>query len=199
MDLFAYNTPSTSTSAKLNLEMMKRNEGRGSRFECKSCNETFPTLCSLHNHKTAQHKRSWGTSNMFSCEHCDLNFKGKMLLKKHMRMHNLQPKINLDCKICGRIFKIARGLENHSKIHQSLIHSTLCNIDVERLDWLHYQRTRKHIESGNGVKDVTSNISLRSSDFMERVEIYTYTNPKLDDIYVEDFFQNAEGDVLKIL
>lgn len=135
-------------------------------------------------------KKSW----RFRCEKCEKSYRTKGELKKHMDVH-LNP---TNCLICGKVFQSSFALQAHSKLHEEFINCEKCQINVSRLDWGHHLRTRSHKQANGIIIDFSENVKLKSSDFMERIEVYTYTSkePSLD---IGEFFATAEADILNIL
>lgn len=128
------------------------------------------------------------------CEICYMDFNTKTLLKKHMDIH-----LTLDCDVCARKFKTLEGLTNHKKIHQEIRFCNKCEMEVGRLDWGHHLRTRLHKGNSEVIADFSANIKLKSSDFMERIEVFVYTNPHIENVFVEEFFADAQVEVLQVL
>lgn len=188
------NLPSTSKFAKGTMEI---NKEIGAGFLCEVCCNVFTTLSKLHKHKLVHQKSMNKSCNIFYCKQCGDEFTNKLDLKNHKAIH--VGITSLNCEICDRGFKTHKGLENHKKTHQNKINCSSCQIDVGRLDWGHHLRSRHHKESLGVVRDFTKNIKIRSSDFMERIEVYTYSNPKLENLFVEEFFEAAEEEVMEIL
>lgn len=135
-------------------------------------------------------KKSW----RFSCDNCEKSYRTKGELKKHMDSH-LNP---TSCLVCGKIFKTTIGLEAHSKKHEKFVQCQKCGIEVARLDWGHHLRTRAHKQGNTILTDFSENVKLKSSDFMERIEVYTYTSKEIC-VDPEEFFKIAEEEILKIL
>lgn len=135
-------------------------------------------------------KKSW----RFQCDKCDKSYRTKGELKNHMDIH-LNP---TKCLVCKKVFKNASILERHTKLHEEVVYCQKCEINVSKLDWGHHLRTRAHKQTNGMVVDFSENVKLKSSDFMERIEIYTYT-PKKPIVIAEEFFGMAEEEVLNIL
>ena len=90
-------------------------------------------------------------------------------------------------------------INNNIIYHEKFVNCNKCNMDIRRLDWGHHLRTNQHKENCGSVTQFSGNVKIKSSDFMERIEVYSYTNPKEEELLIENFFKTGKIELINIL
>ncbi|PSN38783.1 hypothetical protein C0J52_18680 [Blattella germanica] len=93
---------------------------------CTDCEEVFPTMKILHQHRTLHHSdrtlplENADTENEYICEECGAVFTSKIKFISHKSYHSrLKPKTNLKCHICSKKFAIKSHLTYHLIRHST--------------------------------------------------------------------------------
>lgn len=82
------------------------------KFNCEYCSKKHHNKADLDYHVACAHT---GQTQVYTCEVCKSNFKRKVYLNRHMRIHNdIRPYV---CKVCGKSFVKGGGLKEHERTH----------------------------------------------------------------------------------
>ena len=86
------------------------------KYECLMCAKTFYNPHSKKLHIEISHGNS---EHIFKCEVCDMKFKMRIYLKRHLRTKHYKSK-TYACKICNKIFPQKVCLTNHwNRMHEN--------------------------------------------------------------------------------
>lgn len=118
---------------------------------------------------------------------CDQNFSASNLLKKHRNLH---------CELCSKLFLSASNVKEHKS--QCSVYCSVCNENVLRKYYSYHKRTNKH-RSKQTTISLNEKITLRRSEFQERIESYTYINDNLEVLFPQEFFKESEVIIVKLL
>ena len=81
---------------------------KGSRFECKKCNEQFSKESNFHRHFDGRKNKDG--SDKYTCNICHDDFCTSRKLSKHLQSHT-----KYECNECEKIFASKQNLETHTK------------------------------------------------------------------------------------
>jgi hypothetical protein len=79
----------------------------------------------------------------FGCAKCGKKFEYKPLLNRHLQTHN--PTSDLNCRICGKAFKVECYKQKHEKIHTApKVRCQICGNEFKNSFALHCHRSYMH-------------------------------------------------------
>lgn len=122
------------------------------------------------------------------CNLCEAVFINREEMSIHMKRH---------CDTCNKFFLSAAALKRHKKTHMTVF-CTTCKEDVKMSYFPYHKRTDKHLKVKIPVV-FNNKLQVKSSDFQERIEIYTYLNEDNKVVLPEEFFKKARETVVEVL
>ena len=127
-------------------------EGRGSEFQCNSCDYQATQKVNLTQHKKRIHEK--GKDN--ECEKCDKKYFSKSELKIHTdAIHN---GIVFKCNHCGKTFSIKSVYKRHLIIHSSVKHKcTKCAFETHHQERLNSHQVSQHSDTKEPRKSNVTN------------------------------------------
>lgn len=81
------------------------------KFKCSECQMTTSSPSALKHHMSYRHS----THRPFSCQFCDLKFKSKSDLRRHIDTHSSEPPYR--CSLCGFQSRCVHTIYKHNKEH----------------------------------------------------------------------------------
>ncbi|KAL0858351.1 hypothetical protein ABMA27_012237 [Loxostege sticticalis] len=121
------------------------------KFECGTCEKTFPTRSKLQYHRSKHHKEK------LQCDCCGKVFASKMTLKYHLKSQSQskedkpkEEKLYIPCKGCNKVFHSKKSYRAHVVIHNGLTYP--CPICGKLFQWKRNlaRHTRNHRERDAG-------------------------------------------------
>ena len=134
------------------------------KYKCTECPARFDTRYYLEKHQ-ARHSTS-------HCKHCGLQFNTVKKLKDHIQDHHSTE--SHQCTNCYKVFKSARRLKEHKKVHLGIQHiCNTCSCSFSTTSNLnkhirHFQHQFKVAQQGGQPKNPTLLILL----FITRTSVY---------------------------
>ena len=97
----------------------------GQSFKCDECGNDFPDVCTLKDHKDAQHSLP-PQIDPFPCEWCGLYFSTFGLLEEHVQNYHRQQTLE-HCHYCSEVFGTLEDLQSHMRAgHEEVV--ILCTV-----------------------------------------------------------------------
>lgn len=89
------------------------------KFKCALCGLSFPLKPTLEKHIRRHIKRENGVKD-FPCEQCDMKYKDKSSLMRHVLAKHTENSPRFTCEECGRQYTSPTNLYKHKRLHHNL-------------------------------------------------------------------------------
>lgn len=86
------------------------------KFKCMICNQTFPLKPTLDKHIRRHMKRERGEKD-FACDQCDMKYRDKSSLNRHVLTKHSGVNFKVTCGECGKQYTSTTNLFKHQRMH----------------------------------------------------------------------------------
>lgn len=119
-----FNDNGTLKTHKLLLHIKDR------KFKCLICNQTFPLKPTLDKHIRRHLKRERGEKD-FACDQCDMKYRDKSSLNRHVLTKHSGVDFKVTCGECGKQYTSTTNLFKHQRVHHRELVVTTESVEVE--------------------------------------------------------------------